>query len=109
MPIYEYQCQSCGHNLEALQKISDEPLTRCPQCQKDALKKLVSAAGFRLKGSGWYETDFKSGSKKNLSENESSKSSSNGSSSSSSTGSTSDSSSSKTDSKTASSSTSSNS
>lgn len=109
MPIYEYQCQSCGHNLEALQKISDEPLTRCPQCQKDALKKLVSAAGFRLKGSGWYETDFKSGSKKNLSENESSKSSSNGSSSSSSTGSTSDSGSSKTDSKTASSSTSSNS
>ena len=59
MPIYEYQCQSCGHKMEAIQKISDAPLTDCPACQKPDLKKLVSAAGFRLKGSGWYETDFK--------------------------------------------------
>ncbi|MDH5376795.1 MAG: zinc ribbon domain-containing protein [Gammaproteobacteria bacterium] len=68
MPIYEYQCQECGHELEALQKISDEPLVECPNCRKAALKKLISAAGFRLKGSGWYETDFK-GSKKKTSEN----------------------------------------
>ena len=67
MPIYEYQCQECSHTLEALQKMSDDPLTICPQCDKSALKKLVSAASFRLKGSGWYETDFKSGNKKNLS------------------------------------------
>ncbi len=73
MPIYEYQCQACQHQLEALQKISDEPLSDCPQCQKPALKKLVSAAGFRLKGSGWYETDFKSGNKKNLSGGEAAK------------------------------------
>ncbi len=66
MPIYEYQCSACEHKLEALQKISDEPLTECPQCGKPALKKLISAAGFRLKGGGWYETDFKSGSKRNL-------------------------------------------
>lgn len=66
MPIYEYQCESCGHEMEALQKISDDPLTECPDCKKATLKKLVSAAGFRLKGSGWYETDFKSGSKKNI-------------------------------------------
>ena len=66
MPIYEYQCQSCQHEVEALQKMSDEPLKDCPSCDEPALKKLISAAGFRLKGSGWYETDFKSGSKKNL-------------------------------------------
>lgn len=66
MPIYEYQCQSCGHNMEALQKISDDPLTDCPACAEPALKKLISAAGFRLGGGGWYETDFKTGSKKNL-------------------------------------------
>ena len=59
MPIYEYQCQQCGHELEALQKISDAPLVACPQCGKDTLNKLVSAANFRLKGSGWYVTDFK--------------------------------------------------
>ncbi|MCK4870130.1 MAG: zinc ribbon domain-containing protein [Gammaproteobacteria bacterium] len=59
MPIYEYECQKCGHRFEQLQKMSDEPLTKCPQCGKSALKKLVSAAGFQLKGSGWYETDFK--------------------------------------------------
>jgi putative FmdB family regulatory protein len=66
MPIYEYQCQQCGHQLEALQKISDPPLSDCPQCQQQALHKLVSAASFRLKGGGWYETDFKSGNKKHL-------------------------------------------
>ncbi|MAL96462.1 MAG: transcriptional regulator [Haliea sp.] len=66
MPIYEYQCQACEHLHEALQKISDAPLVDCPACGKPALKKKVSAAAFRLKGGGWYETDFKSGSKKNL-------------------------------------------
>ena len=66
MPIYEYQCESCGHALEALQRLSDDPLVDCPVCNKPALKKQISAAGFRLKGGGWYETDFKSGSKKNL-------------------------------------------
>ncbi|MEQ1484917.1 zinc ribbon domain-containing protein [Methyloglobulus sp.] len=66
MPIYEYQCQSCGHAYEALQKINDAPLTECPVCNKPDLAKKISAAGFRLKGGGWYETDFKSGSKKNV-------------------------------------------
>lgn len=66
MPIYEYQCEQCGHELELLQKMSDAPATDCPQCDKATLKKKISAAGFRLKGSGWYETDFKTGSKKNL-------------------------------------------
>ncbi|MBW9256290.1 MAG: zinc ribbon domain-containing protein [Candidatus Thiodiazotropha sp. (ex. Lucinisca nassula)] len=66
MPIYEYRCQACDHELEAMQKMSDEPLTECPECKQDSLKKLISAAGFRLKGSGWYETDFKSGNKKNV-------------------------------------------
>lgn len=61
MPIYEYVCQACGHELEALQKLSDEPLSECPACGKPELKKMVSAAGFRLKGGGWYETDFKKG------------------------------------------------
>lgn len=59
MPIYEYQCESCGHHMEALQKISDAALETCPSCHKDELKKLISAAAFKLKGSGWYETDFK--------------------------------------------------
>ncbi len=66
MPIYEYVCDACGHELEALQKISEDPLRTCPECAKEALRKKVSAAAFRLKGSGWYETDFKSGNKKNL-------------------------------------------
>jgi putative FmdB family regulatory protein len=66
MPIYEYRCQACGHELEALQKMSDESLIDCPACAKPELKKLLSASGFRLSGSGWYETDFKTGSKKNL-------------------------------------------
>lgn len=70
MPIYEYQCQACGHELEKLQKISDEPLKDCPACGKPKLQKLVSAAGFRLSGSGWYETDFKSKNQKNLSKAE---------------------------------------
>ena len=59
MPIYEYQCDDCGHQLETLQKISEEPLKTCPQCHHDSLRKRVSAAAFRLKGTGWYETDFK--------------------------------------------------
>jgi len=64
MPIYEYRCDACGHKLEALQKLSDSPLTECPACGKSRLSKLVSAAGFQLKGSGWYATDFRnSGSK----------------------------------------------
>ena len=63
MPIYEYTCESCGHNLEAIQKMSDPVLKECPECGKPALKKLISAASFRLKGSGWYETDFKGGQK----------------------------------------------
>ena len=64
MPIYEYECAACAHQLESLQKISDAPLVDCPQCGKPSLRKLISAAGFRLKGGGWYETDFKSGNKK---------------------------------------------
>jgi putative FmdB family regulatory protein len=60
MPIYEYQCDKCGHHLEALQKISDKPLRECPECGRHALKRLMSAPLFRLAGSGWYETDFKS-------------------------------------------------
>lgn len=71
MPIYEYQCTKCGHKLEALQKISEEPLLECPACGKSALSKLISAASFRLKGGGWYETDFKTGKKKQLAESES--------------------------------------
>jgi putative FmdB family regulatory protein len=66
MPIYEYECTSCGHTLEKLQKVSEPPLSQCPECNAAALQKLISAAGFRLKGGGWYETDFKTGNKKNL-------------------------------------------
>lgn len=66
MPIYEYQCQACDHQMEALQKMSDAPLTDCPKCEQPALRKVLSASGFRLAGGGWYETDFKTGSKKNL-------------------------------------------
>ena len=66
MPSYEYQCQACEAELEALQKMSDEPLVECPSCHKPELKKKISAAAFRLKGGGWYETDFKTGNKKNL-------------------------------------------
>jgi putative FmdB family regulatory protein len=60
MPIYEYRCQSCKHTLEELQKMNDKPLTDCPECGEPALRRLVSAPSFRLKGGGWYETDFKS-------------------------------------------------
>ncbi len=66
MPFYEYQCAKCGHDEEVLQKISDKPLKKCPSCGKSAMQKKVSAAAFRLKGGGWYETDFKSGNKKNV-------------------------------------------
>jgi len=66
MPIYEYQCNACGHQHEALQKLGAEPLLICPACNEAELKKKISAAGFRLKGGGWYETDFKSGDKKNV-------------------------------------------
>lgn len=66
MPIYEYICRDCGHELEALQRLSDDPLSDCPSCEAASLQKKVSAAGFRLKGGGWYETDFKSGGKRNL-------------------------------------------
>jgi putative FmdB family regulatory protein len=60
MPFYEYQCPHCGYDDEVLQKITDKPLTKCPSCGRKGLKKLMSAPVFRLKGSGWYETDFKS-------------------------------------------------
>ena len=66
MPIYEYRCDNCGHEMEVLQKVNEPPLVTCPECAAEALKKKISAAGFRLKGGGWYETDFKSGSKKNV-------------------------------------------
>jgi|SRR5690606_13157189 len=72
MPFYEYECSNCKFYVEALQKISDEPLKQCPSCKKQTLKKLVSAPNFRLKGSGWYETDFKSDKeeKRNLADRE---------------------------------------
>ena len=59
MPIYEYKCENCDHQLEILQKISDEPAVTCPECGQDRLRKMISAAAFKLKGTGWYETDFK--------------------------------------------------
>lgn len=64
MPIYEYSCEACEHNLEALQKFSDEPLKFCPECNEPTLRKKISAAAFHLKGTGWYETDFKNNGKK---------------------------------------------
>lgn len=66
MPIYEYACKSCQHTLDALQKISDDPLVDCPECGKPQLKRLISAPRFRLKGAGWYETDFKKDKQRNL-------------------------------------------
>ena len=66
MPIYEYQCKSCGFKLEKLRRMNDEPFVDCPECGKPSLRRLVSAAAFRLKGAGWYETDFKKDNKKNL-------------------------------------------
>jgi len=66
MPIYVYQCNACGERMDKLQKISDPVLVDCPLCGQPALQKMVTAAGFRLKGSGWYETDFKTEGKRNL-------------------------------------------
>ncbi len=66
MPIYEYRCDNCGHELEAFQMLNEDPLKQCPKCDTDNLIKKISAAGFRLKGGGWYETDFKKGNKKNV-------------------------------------------
>ena len=71
MPIYEYRCTECGHQTEVLQKISEPPLTVCTACGKPSLTKLLSAAGFQLKGSGWYATDFKGASRKPESKSES--------------------------------------
>ncbi len=68
MPIYEYRCESCGHELETIQGLSDEPLRDCPACGEPQLRRLLSRVGFRLKGGGWYETDFKSGGRKNVAE-----------------------------------------
>tara|TARA_Y100000814_G_C12041287_1_gene302759 strand:+ start:66 stop:389 length:324 start_codon:yes stop_codon:yes gene_type:complete len=81
MPIYEYRCDICAHELETIQKIGEQPLKTCPECKEDALIKRVSAAGFRLKGGGWYETDFKSGKKRNVSEKKTDSDNSSGSSS----------------------------
>jgi putative FmdB family regulatory protein len=64
MPIYEYQCTTCGHQLEAIQKFSDEPLKECPECHKPDLQKLVSSSAFHLKGGGWYVTDIRDKDKK---------------------------------------------
>lgn len=66
MPIYEYRCGACGHEMELLQKIADEPLLKCPSCGEEGLRKLISAVGFRFKGGGWYETDFKKDNRRNL-------------------------------------------
>ena len=66
MPIYEYVCKACRHEFENIQKVSEAPLVDCPQCGEPQLRKKISAVAFRLKGGGWYETDFKSGAKKNL-------------------------------------------
>ena len=68
MPIYDYHCTACGADTEVMHKISDPPAQDCPECGKPGLVKQLSAAGFRLSGGGWYETDFKSGNKKNLAE-----------------------------------------
>ena len=72
MPIYEYQCEACHHKMEALQRMADAPLTQCPSCEQASLKKLISAAAFKLKGSGWYETDFKNNNKPAASANKTS-------------------------------------
>ena len=73
MPIYDYKCSNCGHEIEVIQRISDKPKTICPKCKTKSLKKLISAPSFRLKGSGWYETDFKTGKKKNIASNDGAK------------------------------------
>ncbi|HJU99268.1 FmdB family zinc ribbon protein [Noviherbaspirillum autotrophicum] len=61
MPIYAYRCETCGFTKDVLQKVSDAPLTECPSCEKSTFKKQLTAAGFQLKGTGWYATDFKNG------------------------------------------------
>ena len=66
MPIYEYKCSKCEYQFEVIQRFSDNPVESCPECNEKSVKKLVSAPSFRLKGGGWYETDFKTGSKKNI-------------------------------------------
>lgn len=71
MPIYEYVCKSCNHALDALQKMSEDPLVDCPECGKAELKRLISAPRFRLKGQGWYETDFKKDNQRNLAKGDS--------------------------------------
>jgi len=71
VPIYEYACKSCSHRLDALQKMSDDPLKDCPECGEAALKRLISAPRFRLKGKGWYETDFKTDNQRNLAKGDS--------------------------------------
>jgi len=76
MPIYEYKCKACTHKFDKLQKLNDPALTECPDCGKSELVKLVSAAGFRLKGTGWYETDFKNSGKPSKDNSSSSKKSS---------------------------------
>jgi putative FmdB family regulatory protein len=74
MPIYEYQCSKCSHQMEVIQKMSDDPLKECPECHQESLTKLVSAAGFQLKGTGWYVTDYSSKGKAKVSQSESDKS-----------------------------------
>jgi len=71
VPIYEYRCESCEHRLEKLQRMSEGELKDCPECKRPTLKRLVSAPAFRLKGSGWYETDFKKDNKRNLADSSS--------------------------------------
>ena len=71
MPIYEYACKSCDHTLDALQKMSDDPLVDCPECDRPELRRLISAPRFRLKGQGWYETDFKKDNQRNLAKGDS--------------------------------------
>ena len=73
MPIYDYKCSKCEHEIEVIQKINDKPKEVCPKCNKKGLKKQVSAPSFRLKGGGWYETDFKTGKKKNIASNDGAK------------------------------------
>lgn len=70
MPIYDYKCSKCDYEFELIQKFSDDPVKKCPKCFKNSVSKMISAPSFRLKGGGWYETDFKTGNKKNLSSND---------------------------------------
>ena len=68
MPIYEYKCNLCGHYMDALQGINDTPLEECSECSEKGLQRMISAPNFRLSGDGWYETDFKTGDRKNIAE-----------------------------------------